>query len=721
MPFSSISFATTLASSLMALGLAAFVLRCNRRAPANLWLALGLFVIAIHQALVLASGIAPAEYWFLRFLRFAFAVATAIPPIWLGFSLTFGQRNGGFRASLRYPILLGVALSTSGVSIPLLLGRGIQLIIIGNTGQMAVALDGWGKLLFSVYLVALVVVLLHLENLYRYAAPLVRHRLTTLILGIFVAFICQIVATSYTLLFGVIHPSYSFVSSAGFLGGQGMIAFALVRHRLLDSNIYVSRYVIYRSLTLALVGGYLLSVGIVAEIFHRLTIHLDFLTGTLLAIAGGAVLALLLLSENIRWKVKGFIQAHFYRHKYDYREEWMEFTRRLSSATTAHAVAAQTADRILNVMWVRQVAIYARDSQPEVMKLLHQIGYPHLPSTLTLSSGTLQMLSDTGNRVPSAGRMEDSPAHRRELIRTLLPDVPVGDLVPLVALEALVGLLVVGPEVSGKPFGVDDRDLLAAVAAQSGAMIVNARLAQEASEFRELQALSLLSTFIAHDLKNAVSMLSMLAENAKHHIGKPEFQADAIRTLGDVSARMRMLLAGLAAPGGRADIHAERLALMESIEGWLRDIGPQVPARIRMETRLDPTSEVRVEPNQLKSVLHNLVLNAVEAIPGEGNILVETAQENGVAVLSVMDTGPGMTEDFVRQKLFRPFQSTKERGLGIGLYQCRHIVQAFGGTLTAESQEGKGTRMVVRLPTQELSCQRSEVSPQNAKRKEHSA
>jgi len=409
---------------------------------------------------------------------------------------------------------------------------------------------------------------------------------------------------------------------------------------------------------------------------------------------------LLLLSENVQWKVKGFIQAHFYRHKYDYREEWMEFTRSLSSATTAPAVAAQTAERILKVMWVQQVAIYSTGGQPEAMNLLHQIGYPHLPLTLTLSPNALRMLSDTGNRLPSAGRREESPENRSELIRDLFPEVPVGHLVPLVALDALLGLLVVGPEVSRKPFGVDDRDLLAAVAAQAGAMIVNARLAQDAAEGRKLQALSLLSAFITHDLKNAVSMLSMLAENAKHHMAKPEFQSDAIRTLGDVSARMRMLLAALAAPGGHGDIQTEKIALVRRIEGWLRDIGLQVPARIRMETRLDPTSEVRVEPSQLKSVLHNLVLNAVEAIPDEGNILVETAQENGFAVLSVMDTGPGMTEEFVRQKLFRPFQSTKERGLGIGLYQCQHIVQTFGGTLTAESQEGKGTRMVVRLPTE---------------------
>jgi hypothetical protein len=353
MSFSSLSFVTTLASTLVALGLATFVLYCNRRASANRWLALGLFAIAIHQALMLAFYLASSGPWQFALLRAAFGVAAAIPPTWLGFSLAFGEKNGGLRTTHRFSLLPCVTLVSFSVVIPLVLGRGIQLIPISRLGQMAVGLDGWGKLLFSVYLVGLVLVLVHFENLYRYAAPVVRHRLRFLILGGFFALACQIVATSYTLLFGIIHPSYPFVSAAGFLGGQVMIAFALVRHQLLDSNIYVSRYVVYRSLTLALVGGYLLSLGIAAEIFNRMNIHLDFLTGTFLAIAGGTALAFLLLSENIRWKAKVFIQAHFYRHKYDYREEWMEFTRHLSRATTASAVAAQTAERILKVMWVR--------------------------------------------------------------------------------------------------------------------------------------------------------------------------------------------------------------------------------------------------------------------------------------------------------------------------------------------------------------------------------
>jgi putative PEP-CTERM system histidine kinase len=228
--------------------------------------------------------------------------------------------------------------------------------------------------------------------------------------------------------------------------------------------------------------------------------------------------------------------------------------------------------------------------------------------------------------------------------------------------------------------------------------MLNARLSEEASEGRELQVLARLSAFVAHDLKNTVSMLSMLVENAKLHMAKPEFQADAIRTLGEVTAKMRNLLATLASPVSRTGIQAQAISLAPSVEAWVREMSGQVPSRIRIETRLGQTSEVRVDPEQLRTVLHNLVLNSIEATPEEGTLLVETFQENGCAVLAVTDTGRGMNQEFIQRKLFRPFQTTKPRGLGIGLYQCRHIVQTFGGTLTSESQEGKGTRMVVRLP-----------------------
>ena len=696
-------------STILAFGLAAFVLSRNWRASANRWLALGLSAIGVHQSMVLTSILVEPGEWRLALSRLTIAAAIAIPPSWMGFSLTFGESNGASRFVRWRPALLGLTAAVPLGWIALAMGYVVQPVRLGVMGPIFLGLDAWGKVYFSIYLVGLSLVLLQLENLYRHATRLTRWRIKFLIVGVFVAFSCQIVAVSYALLYRLLHPLHPFLGALGFLLGEGMIAFSLVRYRLLDVDIFVSRYVVYRSLTLALVGGYLLSLGVVAEAFRRLDITLDLLTGTFLAILGALALSLVLLSEDVRRRAQRFLHTHFYKHKYDYRVEWMEFTRRLSKASAVPEIAAHTVNRILEVMWVRQAAMYTVGESPGQMTLAYQVEYTALPPALELSTAVLETLREVATLIPSAAGQDVSQDVTVGLAREMLGGIPVGSLVPVAALDALVGLLVVGPEKSGKPFGVDDHDLLAAVAAQAGALVLNARLSREASEGRELQVLARLSAFVAHDLKNMVSMLSMLADNAKLHMHKPEFQADAIRTLTDVTRRMRNLLAALASPAGRPAARMRPLSLAPSVEAWMGEIGAQVPSRIRVETRLTWTPDVQVDPEQFRSVLHNLVLNAAEAIPGEGTILVETGLENGDAILAVTDTGRGMTQEFMRQKLFRPFQTTKPRGLGIGLYQCRHIVQTFGGSLTADSQEGKGTRMLVKLPGLEGRRQAADV------------
>ncbi len=692
-------FLASLLSALLAVGLAAFVLSRNPRARANRWLALGLLAVGAYQAALLVSSLAESAEWRLRLFQLALAVLATIPPSWLGFGLTFGEVNGGSRLASWRPVLLGLAGAVPLAWLALLAGRLVQPVPLGNTGIVLVGLDLWGKLFFSYYLIALALVLFHLENLYRHADRIVRWKIKFLIVGVFAAFAFQIVAGSFALLYGFIHPLSPSLGALAFLVGEGMIAFSLVRHRLLDVDIFVSRYVVYRSLTLLLVGGYLVSLGVLAEIFRQLNITLDLVSGTFLAILGAVALSLLLLSENVRRRVQRSIHTHFYKHKYDYRVEWMEYTRRLSKATAVPEIARQTLNRILEVMWVRQAALYAAGDSPRQMVLAHQVGYEALPAALELSGESVRALQETARLLASAPAEPDEPAVTPvELVRRLVGEVPVGCLVPVAALDSLVGLLVVGPERSGKPFGVDDRDLLVAVAAQAGALLVNARLSQEAMEGREFQALARVSAFVVHDLKNTVSMLAMLAENAKLHMAKPEFQADALRTLGQAVSRMRALMAALSAPGDRRPDGLQPVALDACVAGWLRELGGQIPSRIRVETRLTGEATVLANPEQLHAVLRNLTLNAVEATPGEGLLRIETARMEGDVLLTVADTGRGISGEFLERKLFRPFQTTKPRGLGIGLYQCRHIVQGFGGTLTAESEEGRGTRMIVRLP-----------------------
>ncbi len=107
---------------------------------------------------------------------------------------------------------------------------------------------------------------------------------------------------------------------------------------------------------------------------------------------------------------------------------------------------------------------------------------------------------------------------------------------------------------------------------------------------------------------------------------------------------------------------------------------------------------VLVDGEQMEKVLGNLLLNAFEALEDGGLIKIKTEANEEKVILSVSDNGHGMSPEFVERSLFKPFRSTKKKGLGIGLYQCKTIIEAYGGKIEVESEEGKGTTFRMLLP-----------------------
>ena len=229
-------------------------------------------------------------------------------------------------------------------------------------------------------------------------------------------------------------------------------------------------------------------------------------------------------------------------------------------------------------------------------------------------------------------------------------------------------------------------------------------MAGELAETRQLESLHRLSTFVLHDIKNQVSGLSLLVENAKRHLGDPDFQRDAVQVVERAVQNLKQLMTQVSGVGkppvlqpaevGVRKVLAESLAAAGLAEGETDGL------QVTVECRED--AAVNLDPGLIARVLGNLLTNAREAMPGVGQIDlragIESQGDERTLVLVVRDTGPGMPEDFVRTSLFRPFATTKRSGLGIGLMQCKTIVEAHGGTIRAESVVGKGTCFEVRLP-----------------------
>jgi hypothetical protein len=256
-------------------------------------------------------------------------------------------------------------------------------------------------------------------------------------------------------------------------------------------------------------------------------------------------------------------------------------------------------------------------------------------------------------------------------------------------------MMLLGNERTGAPYTGEDLEFLATVAQQAAGALVTAQLSETLTRAREFEAFHRLTSFVIHDLKNSISALSLLSDNALRHFHDPEFQRDAVKTVARTTDRMKALLARLSSTdaGGVRQDPVDLVALVtEATEPLLRS------DRIQVVHELHPVPALTGDAEALLRVIQNLVNNAAQSIDGRGVVTVRTYETDGRATLEVADTGCGMSEEFIRKSLFSPFRTTKKGGWGIGLYQTKGLVEAHGGTIAVTSEEGVGTRFRVTLP-----------------------
>ena len=238
-----------------------------------------------------------------------------------------------------------------------------------------------------------------------------------------------------------------------------------------------------------------------------------------------------------------------------------------------------------------------------------------------------------------------------------------------------------------------------------------AELAEERRAASELEALHRFSAFCLHDIKNLAARLSLVIQNAEVYGQDPAFQQSAMRTVSTTVQKMTALIAKLSPGSGAAhtvdqgrweviDLHAVLSETVDSLNGGLR-----VPIR-RIEAILPP---VRMKRDQIQQVLLNVILNAQQACGEQGLIEIKTFCNERAAIITISDNGPGISPSVLRT-LFHPFQTTKKEGLGVGLYECKRIVESHQGTMCIESQVGHGTSVRITLPFASEVSVSSEIS-----------
>jgi signal transduction histidine kinase len=224
------------------------------------------------------------------------------------------------------------------------------------------------------------------------------------------------------------------------------------------------------------------------------------------------------------------------------------------------------------------------------------------------------------------------------------------------------------------------------------------------TEARQFQSFVKLSAMLTHDLKNAIEALSLIVGNMEKHFDNQDFRSDVMNSLKLATQNLTAMVRRLTNPVTTLSGEHKRPQPTDIIAMLKRALAMTAePLRDTHEIKaeLPPSLFALIDAERIEKVMENLILNAVEAMTGQnGTLTIEAGKTDDQKVFfSVTDTGVGMSPDFIANRLYHPFATTKRKGVGLGLYTCREVVLANGGSIKVESKEGTGTTFRVVLPS----------------------
>jgi putative PEP-CTERM system histidine kinase len=477
------------------------------------------------------------------------------------------------------------------------------------------------------------------------------------------------------------------------------IALAARRNPTWSLDIFVSRQAVLYSWWFIAVCIYLLAMALGGFVVRDSGGTWATVGQIMLVVGAVTLLVALVSSAQLRRHVRVFISKHFYRNKYDYRVEWLRFINTLSSAEDTDP--RRTAVRAVAQIFASPGAIlFTREVGGD--RFVPSIGWPmqvdDVPGLVPLRDD-----SDLVRFLATKQWIIDIPEYRRvpeiyqsiQLPHWLLTASHLRIVSPMLQLEELVGFFVMYDPPAPFELTFEDRDLLKTVGRHVAIQLAQHEADRKLAESRQFETYNRLTAFMMHDLKNSIAQLQLIVANAARHKSNPEFIDDAIATIANTADRITRLIEQISSNGANVRLHSVRMdALVRTAVARCSERQP-IPT---LDCRL-ADDVVRADPERLTAVLEHVIRNAQDAASPTSTVVIEAIREREEIVVSVADTGRGMEPDFVRERLFRPFDSTKgAKGMGIGAYQTREYIRMLGGRVEVQSSPGSGTRFSITLP-----------------------
>jgi putative PEP-CTERM system histidine kinase len=501
----------------------------------------------------------------------------------------------------------------------------------------------------------------------------------------------------------IAYLSVGFPLELNALRGVALVAFANllaigVVRRASNQRLSPSRAVAFQSLSLLVIGIYLVVMVGASRSLAWLGAGPAHLVQLLFALGSTALCLAFLPSSRLRGWLKVTVAKHFFQHRYDYRAEWLRFSETIGRAGPIEPALPERVIKVLADIAYSPCGVLIVPDDTGHMTLAARWQWRTLEITAQVLPREAAAFFERDGFIVDVDALRAGIDHEGE--RAIIPQWIIDEerawaIVPLLHFGRLAGVVLLGRPSFARTLDWEDFDLLRVVGRQ-----LASHLAEHASQHALLEAAQFEDfnrriAFVMHDIKNLASQLGLLARNAERHAENPAFRADMLVTLRNASERLNALLARLSRYGAAGGVGEALGPVM--IAPLLERVAAGYPgARITIDAPAPCDAAANAET--LEQVLRHLVQNALDASEPDRGIDLRARTIGFEAVVEVVDYGCGMSAEFMRTSLFKPFVSTKPGGFGIGAFESRELVQAMRGRLEAESREGLGSRFVVRLP-----------------------
>jgi len=691
----------SIVSGVFCLGLGLIGIVRKPRLPAQWSFAAGMTLLALEATFSALSleAILPEEI--IQWQKLRLLVMSFLPGAWILFALTYS--SGDYQRSIvRWrPWLILAFIVPVGLTVwqrDKLLTDAVQSLPTFN--WMLVL--GWpGSALFAVFLTCAILILASFERTLRASVGTMRWKVKFMMVGLGLFFAVRIYACSQSLLYSSVNLSLDQVNSVALLLACLMMTVALFRGGLFDVDVYPSQRLLQNSATVFLAGIYLFTVGVLAKVMSLAGVDAGFQLSSFFLLLALIGLTILLLSDRVRRQTNQFVNRHFRRPHFDYQHVWTTFTERTTFRMQNTDLCTAVVKWVSETFQVLSATIWLVDQTKR------QLAYGASTSFTDGRLGTIIELDATAGKLIETLRREPDPVELDSsneawtaAFRCWAPSQTGSKgkrlLVPIFGNGELRGLMMLNDRVGDISFSDEDKNLLKCIGNQVAGSLLNIELSQTLLQMKEMEAFQAMSAFFVHDLKNTASTLSLMLQNLPAHFDDPQFRQDALRALSKSVNRINELISRFSLLRQEGELKRTESDLAEVVSQAVADLDGLVPLKVVASTNALP--KVVMDTEQIRKVLTNLLVNAIDAAGLDGQICVETGTRPGWAWVSVADNGPGMSPEFVAGSLFRPFRTTKKKGIGIGMFLSKMIVEAHQGRIEVVSQPGRGAIFKVLLP-----------------------